>query len=632
MPSEDKIYCVMAGHRYVNEVQTVAQIFFRYAGFAFETKDVFECDSLRECVATRGTERFHLTCTSNPREDHPRMIRNRSAESSVPRAATHPRSESHAGFPAKIKLLTCVGKGLTCEGKGNACAAIYIDGKNVAEYSIPLNEQNMVTAGLSPRRVLMLTLFHALQKVVPTDAPWGALTGIRPSKMVRAWLDEGKKDEDIIDILINTLCVREDKAHLALTVAHAENRLTERIYSLGGEGSASAKPPMSRESSSSVKPPISGEGSTSAKLPINGKESTLVKPPISGEDLTSAKPPLGIYIGIPFCPSRCSYCSFNIGQKPPTKDIIKLYVNTLIRECREKEAETRRLGGRIFSIYIGGGTPTILPDDLLSHLLDAVGECFGTPHEYTVEAGRPDTLTENNLRLMRSHGVNRIAVNPQTLNDHTLATIGRNHTTTNFFRAFSLARNAGFDCINVDLIAGLPGETDDDVERSLDDLLSLKPENITLHALSIKRASKMNEERITNAFSAVKKAGNAAEARTTGAGGDSGERLRLQERRIPKGFGPSSGIPSRAGITLASAGYSPYYLYRQKNTINLLENVGYSFPNRECLYNIGMMSEVQTILGIGAGAVSKYVQGTKISRTFNEKNPEIYVNRRNQTI
>ncbi|MCL2500915.1 MAG: coproporphyrinogen dehydrogenase HemZ [Defluviitaleaceae bacterium] len=574
MPDEKKIACVMVGHRYINEVQTVAQVFFRYARFVFEMREGegegFECDcSAGVCGTARGTERFPLTCASNPREGHPRMIRNRSAESSVPRADTHPRSESHAGFPAKMKLLTCV-------GKESACAVVCIDGENVAGHSISLVGQDMVFAGLSPRRVLMLALFHALQKIVPTDAPWGALTGIRPSKMVRTWLDEGKKDEDIIGILTDTLCVREDKAQLALTVAHAESRLAKQIYSLSG-GDA---------------------------------------------DLRLRKPPLGIYIGIPFCPSRCSYCSFNMGHKPPTRDILVQYINMLISECREKEEEIRCLGAGISSVYIGGGTPTVLPDDLLERLLNAVGECFGKPHEYTVEAGRPDTLTAENLRLIHSYGVNRIAVNPQTLNDHTFTTIGRNHTAADFFRAFSLARSAGFDNINADLIAGLPGETANDMERTLEKLLPLKPENITLHALSIKRASKMNEERITNSFFNVKKAEKAAEARTTGARGDSGERLRFQV----------SGIPSRAGATLLSAGYSPYYLYRQKNTVSLLENVGYSVPNRECLYNIGMMSEVQTILGIGAGAVNKYVQGTKISRTFNEKNPEIYIKRRNQII
>jgi oxygen-independent coproporphyrinogen-3 oxidase len=292
-----------------------------------------------------------------------------------------------------------------------------------------------------------------------------------------------------------------------------------------------------------------------------------------------------------------------MGHKPPTRDLLTSYVDTLVRECREKEAEARSMGGVVTSLYIGGGTPTVLPDDLLARLLNAVGECFGTVFEYTVEAGRPDTLTAEKLRLLRNHNVNRIAVNPQTLNDETLVKIGRNHTVADFYRAFSLARDTGFDCINTDLIAGLPGEGFDDLYKSLEALLPLKPENITLHALSVKRASKMNEDRINE--------GNSAVTRTTGAGGDL---LR----------GDSGGILTRAG-------YSPYYLYRQKNTIDLSENIGYSQPGYECLYNIGMMSEVQTILGIGAGAVSKYVSGMKISRVFNEKNPEIYIQRKGIT-
>ncbi|MCL2202678.1 MAG: coproporphyrinogen dehydrogenase HemZ [Defluviitaleaceae bacterium] len=472
----EKIVCVLVGHRYVNEVQTVAQIFFGFAGFTF--------------AQTCGT-----------------------------------------GYGLVAGL-----------DESNAYAVIYLDGVEIASRCLAWAEPEYIEAGLSPRRVLMLAVFHALQAVRPTAAPWGALTGIRPSKMVRAWLDERRPDGAILKMMTEVLCVRADKARLAVEVAHGENRLADIILASGGRA--------------------------------------------------PAKPPLGIYIGISFCPSRCAYCSFNMGHTPPTPDMLGQYVDIVVRECREKAEEARQMGGAITSLYIGGGTPTVLPVDLLTRLFEGVREAFGTAREFTLEAGRPDTLTAENLRLSRSFGVNRIAVNPQTLNDQTLARVGRGHTAADFFRAFALTREAGFDCINVDVIRGLPGEGAAGVDNTLEAVLPLKPENITVHTLSVKRASRLNAQRVTD-------------------GG--------MDSPPPGEWSPSA---------LTAAGYSPYYLYRQKNTLDLSENVGYSLPGRECLYNIGMMSEVQTILGIGAGAVSKYVNGTKISRVFNEKNPEIYMQRR----
>jgi len=462
----------MHGHSFVNEVQTVAQIFF-----GFEKVEVLEM-KVMDPVHTCG---FHL---------------------------------------------------LTLINDTAALVVVFENGAEVSRCSFLLGDTAFVNAGLSARRVLMLAMFRALQDVVPVEAPWGALTGIRPSKMVRGWLDEGKSDTEILQIMTDTLYARGDKAQLAVDVAHAERRLTTQIWAGAGT-------------------------------------------------------PIAIYIGIPFCPSRCLYCSFNMAHRPPTQDELEAYTATLVAEMREKAAGLRTLGGRVSSIYIGGGTPTVLPDDLLTRLLNAAGENFAPSNavEYTVEAGRPDTLTPKNLRILRNHGVNRIAVNPQTLNDRTLTAIGRNHTAADFFRAFQEAREAGFPCMSADLITGLPNETVDDLTRSLELLLPLKPENLTIHALSVKRASQLNAARRLN---------DSVPLENPSLGGD----------------------------------YAPYYLYRQKNTIGLLENVGYSLAGFECLYNIGMMSEVQTVLGIGAGAVSKYVTGEKISRKFNEKNPEVYVARR----
>jgi len=375
--------------------------------------------------------------------------------------------------------------------------------------------------------------------------------------MVRTWLAEGKTDAQILRDLEDVICLRGDKARLALDVAHTENRLTKKIFKSTGT-------------------------------------------------------PLGIYIGVPFCPSRCAYCSFNLAAKPPRREDLARYVAVLVREIREiaqgELKEAQRLGRRIASLYIGGGTPTVLPDDLLATLLDAVGTHLapGADCEYTVEAGRPDTLTQDNLRMMRTHGVGRIAVNPQTLNDRTLQAIGRNHTAADFFRAFALARDAGFDSINADLIAALPSESEDDLRRNVEAILPLQPENLTIHTLSIKRASRLRGQ-FEDIPSTDKT--NAAQCGNT------------FNTTTPVDIGTVHPL-------LCAADYAPYYLYRQKNTIGLAENIGYSLPGHECLYNIGMMSEVHTVLGIGAGAVTKYVEGDKINRKFNEKNPDVYVQRR----
>jgi len=383
----------------------------------------------------------------------------------------------------------------------------------------------------------MLALYHALQKIKPTVTPWGALTGIRPSKMVREWLDSGWGDEKILSAMQDTLCCHLQKAQLALDVAKAEQKITTKIFQTPN--------------------------------------------------------PVAIYVSVPFCPTRCAYCSFNVNHN--YGDIFDDYITAVIKEIAEKSARLNKMG-RVSSYYIGGGTPTALPQKLLEKLLDAIATNFNTNSpdiEYTAEAGRPDTLTQEKLLLLRKYGVNRIAVNPQTLNDQTLAIIGRKHTAADFFRGYALAREI-FPCINTDIIAGLPGETADDMRRTMDGLAALSPENITVHTLAVKRASFINED----------KAGYTLPSPET-----------------------TEAMLNIAHETCTNMGLFPYYLYRQKNTVGMFENVGYSKPNHECEYNVGMMAETQTVLGIGAGAVSKFVENGKITREFNAKNPVIYVER-----
>jgi oxygen-independent coproporphyrinogen-3 oxidase len=376
-------------------------------------------------------------------------------------------------------------------------------------------------AYINEKKAVMLSLFHALKQVFDICTPWGSLTGIRPSKLVRQWLDEGHQDNEIINRLIDPFCCHESKARLAVRVAHAEKRLTEKI---------------------------------------NG---------------------VGLYVSIPFCPSRCVYCSFNTISKANHED----YINALVKECK-----TKTMPHTITSVYIGGGTPTMLSEAHLYTLLEAIAS-VAKPIEYTVEAGRPDSLTIEKLRILREFGVNRIAVNPQTLHDKTLQRIGRSHTAADFYRAYEMVRAVGFACINTDIIAGLPGETSADMAQTLAGLMPLCPENITVHTLAVKRASKLNEH-LTE------------------------YELNARETAL---------MLDMASQACEENGLSPYYLYRQKNMVGLFENVGYSLPGHECLYNVGMMAETQTIIGIGAAAVCKYVDHEKITRTFNPKNTELYI-------
>jgi len=498
--------CVLLNHNFINEVQTITQLFFPGDGFRF---------------------------------------------------VSEPLAEYPPGYVVQAEI-----------SESAAMAQVYKDSILTSEYSLPLDS---LPLHLSPGRVLMLALYHALQAAIGAYAPWGALTGIRPSKMVREWLDAGWSDEKIVATLADPFCCTHEKARLALTVAHAERDLTGRIFK---------------------QPSEAGLCNTKSGL----------QPPYN---------PIGIYISIPFCPSRCVYCSFNVNHNFASKDIHAQYIAAVVQECKTQADRLRQMGGTISSIYIGGGTPTVLSESLLEQLLDSVAEVFLPTEEFSVEAGRPDTLTKDKLDILRRYGVNRIAVNPQTLKDKTLSLIGRKHTAADFFKAFNIARDMGFTCINTDIIAGLPGETPDDMRRTMEGIAELSPENITVHTLAVKRASRLNE--ILS---------------------DSVASLGKCSRGLPDGtvwFGAEPHLIEEmlaiAGNACADAGLNPYYMYRQKNMVGMFENVGYSKPGYECLYNVGMMAETQTVLGIGAGAVSKFVEEGKISREFNVKNPEIYVER-----
>ena len=301
-----------------------------------------------------------------------------------------------------------------------------------------------------------------------------------------------------------------------------------------------------------------------------------------------------LYISIPFCRSRCSYCSFISHDVSKSAKLMPEYVELLVREIEYTANITKQLGLKLKTVYFGGGTPTALAAEQLKTICDAVSNCFDLSGvlEYTIEAGRPDTVTEEKLSVIKSAGAGRISINPQTLNDNVLKAVHRKHTVEEFYTAYNAARHIGFDCINTDLIAGLPSDDLCSFCHSLDGVMDIAAENITVHTLSIKRSSSL-VYRNTAQYDAV--------------GNTVSDMLGYAQKKLPL------------------FGYVPYYMYRQSRMAGNNENIGWSKPGKESLYNIFIMEEVQTIIALGAGASTKLVKDGSIERIFNYKYPYEYI-------
>jgi len=313
-----------------------------------------------------------------------------------------------------------------------------------------------------------------------------------------------------------------------------------------------------------------------------------------------------IYISIPFCPTRCDYCSFVCYTSKKLLSLIPEYLVLLKNEIRDAFSIIDELGLNLKTVYIGGGTPTILSERELYDLLSCVRECLGDrePEEFTLEGGRPDTITAEKLKIAKDHGITRVCVNPQTLNQSVLDAIGRKHTVDEFFRAFDIVKNSGIENINTDLIAGLPGDDFETFASSLDRVIALDPTNITIHTFCVKKSAEL-----------LRKNPNIYSMR----GGDIGKSIDYSQMQLPLN------------------GYMPYYMYRQKNSMGNFENVGFAKPGCEGRYNIYMMEEIHSIFAVGAGAVSKLVKyvpanigDSKISRLFNPKYPYEYLKTENR--
>lgn len=401
------------------------------------------------------------------------------------------------------------------------------------------------------KNILKRAVYKMLSNATGRTLSWGTLTGIRPVKIISDLLESGSSLSQAERVMKKTYLIGEEKTKLGLSIAQKEKEIMERV---------------------------------------KGKYS--------------------LYIGIPFCPTTCLYCSFTSYPILQWKDRMEDYIRALFLELDFLAGQLKK--EEISTIYIGGGTPTSLPADLLKMLLGKLSDTFYHEGllEFTVEAGRPDSITEEKLSVMKTFPVSRISINPQTMNQRTLDYIGRRHTVEQTIRCFEMAREHGFDNINMDLILGLPNEGMAEIAHTMEEIKKLSPDNLTIHSMAVKRASKWNQ---------ILESRKEQEEKRNGA--DREEEL-LAEKMM-----------SLAMDTAKELSLNPYYLYRQKNMKGNLENIGFAKEGKEGIYNILIMEERQNIFAAGAGAMSKFLlEGGRILRVENVKDVKNYLERTEEMI
>lgn len=388
-------------------------------------------------------------------------------------------------------------------------------------------------------------LYDYFSKKQKYEPPWGTLTGIRPTKIVNELYKQGKNKEEIKNILSNEYLLKENKIDLLISTTDNQNNINKSL----------------------------------------------------------PKQSISIYIGIPFCPSRCSYCSFTsyeINEKNS-----EAYLKALYKEISHVSNAIIQKGFEVETIYIGGGTPTSLSDKQFDEFIKNVGAGFDLKSlkEFTVEAGRPDTINASKVETLIKNYCNRISINPQSMNQKTLLEIGRKHSVEMIIEAINLVKASGIKTINMDVIAGLPNENLDDFLYTLNKIIELKPENITIHNLAIKRAARLKENIVKSGNVLIKPS----------------ELVEMLEKSYE---------------VMSENHYNPYYLYRQKDMLGNLENIGYSLKGYESIYNVRIMEENQTIIALGAGGVSKiyYESENRLERIPNVSNFEIYIERIDEMI
>ena len=406
------------------------------------------------------------------------------------------------------------------------------------------------------KRDVTKKVYQFLSKQTGQKLAWGMLTGVRPTKLVMQKIEQGMTKEEIFGFLKEQYCVGDKKAQIAYEIACREKALLDQLDCKNG---------------------------------------------------------YSLYAGIPFCPSICSYCSFSSSPIAESKDQVYRYLDAMIKELK---ATAKLMQGKTLdTVYIGGGTPTTLEADQLDRLLGTIRENFDLEHvlEFTVEAGRPDSITEEKLKVIKNHDITRISINPQSMQQKALDVIGRKHTVEEIKEAYALARKTGFDNINMDIIAGLPGEDISDMEDTLAQIAQMHPDSLTVHSLAIKRAARMEMEDLNR---------------------DAKETHEIL-----------SGMIERAAKAAKEMDLFPYYLYRQKNIAGNFENVGYAKVDKAGIYNILIMEEKQSIIAAGAGASTKIVlknpipmpgskkkKMTRLIRQENVKAVDAYIDRIDEMI
>ncbi len=407
-------------------------------------------------------------------------------------------------------------------------------------------EGNVEKQLFSPARkdisdIIKKSVFFACKKLSDMPTPWGVSTGIRPAKTARIMLDEGFSDDEILSYMKDEYFVKENKARLSLLVAKREAELLKNTLDKG----------------------------------------------------------VSIYVGVPFCPTRCAYCSFISQAVKHNQKFLEPYADALVKEIEETAKLAESFGYKAETIYFGGGTPTTLPPAILDKVIKKVKNSFDVSElkEFTVEAGRPDTFSDEMLSVLKENNVRRISINPQTMNQKTLDSIGRRHTVEDTLNAFEMTKKHNFFSINADIIAGLPGETPNDFVKTVKEVCSLKPDAVTVHTMYFKRAAKLIDD-----FSKLRFATHV------------GEMVDFSHDYLTKN------------------GFLPYYMYKQRNTLGNLENVAFAKKGHESLYNIYIMEEIQTIFALGGGGSTKMVKGDKIERVFNPKEAADYIKRIDEII